>query len=61
MIDANKNTKINKNNDCNKIDDLNNLIKDLNITKESVENYYVFGDKIGSGKYGVVKLCTSGN
>ena len=45
----------------NKLDIIHDAMKDLNITPEPVETYYIFGEVIGAGKYGVVKKWTSGN
>jgi calcium-dependent protein kinase len=39
----------------NKIDVLHDALKDLNITQDTLDNFYILEHVLGSGKYGVVK------
>ena len=43
----------------NKIDALNQAFSEVNFSTEPIENYYEFGQVLGAGKFGVVKLATS--
>ena len=43
-----------------KVDVIQDAMKDLKITEEPIETYYTFGDDIGAGKYGIVKMGISG-
>ncbi|CAI2359090.1 unnamed protein product [Moneuplotes crassus] len=42
-----------------KIESLRDTIDGLNITKDSIKSFYKFGEVIGSGKYGTVKMAYS--
>ena len=60
-IGINKLTSASKKFNMNKGDLIQDAMKDLNITEDPIQTYYTFGEDIGAGKYGIVKIGISGN